>query len=177
MIDYELFEAAAPPLCGGQWLIRAAQSVGLGPGWQHRLEQPWEPESVNGAVRLSLVRNPINWLEALRLEDEPTAQLGLRFHKLLTVRFDSLEAITRAYLQHSFGAITDLFFRYQSHVVERYEDMPWAFDEFLETFGVPERMRTAVVKIEREEVRPDCPRWVRDELRRSDPKVFEMYDY
>jgi hypothetical protein len=62
-------------------------------------------------------------------------------------------------------------------VVERYEDMPWAFDEFLFTVGVPDNMRSAVATIGKEEVTTSCPRWVRDELRRSDPKVFETYDY
>lgn len=177
MINYELFEAAVPPLCGGDWLIKAAQASGLGPGWLRRLEEPWELKRINGAVRLTMVRDPVRWLEMLRTEEDPTPQLGLRFHKLLAVRYDSFEEIARAYLYHCPGAITDLFARYRGNVVERFEDQPWAFDEFLQTIDMPPWLRSRMTTIGRTECRVPCPRWARHELRRVDRRVFETYDY
>ena len=170
-----LFEFAAPPFTGSRWLLNeiADRKLPLAHDDQCLLadaEKPWKRSGSN--VRLTFVCNPILWLQRCHKASNHSG-LPDEFQGLAHTR--SFGQFAHQYMTVCPGAITRLFERYEAGVVQRLEDQPWAFTEFLESLGVPD---VFVRKIQGKSCEPlFCGGWLRTELRRADEKLFGAYDY
>jgi len=183
MIDYKLFEFAAPVCTKEHWYIRASQLAGLGPGFSYRAHETWEHGTKSKVIRLSVVRNPVDWLihfyETVRAG---RSDINGSYKKLSKLDFRSVDRFFNSYLEDAQGEVTALYNRYEADVTHKAEDVPWAFTEFLDTLGVPNSMYRRIKTLPHTLVNPKpqgitVTPWLRQEIRKSESEVFERYDY
>ena len=78
MIDYKLFQFAAPPRTGLPWFVKAMEMCGLG---SELIDQAYIPHtSMNkGLLKVGLVRHPCDWLRSYWAESYPK-KIGVSEH-------------------------------------------------------------------------------------------------
>ncbi len=130
MLDYGNFDFVCAPRVGVSWFLKACQLCGLGPSF------PKEPKPHNGKFRVSLIRNPVSWLESIHAARRigwDSVFLG----KFRTLNVEAnLEEYVWQYLQEIPGAIGELMLGYEADSILRIEDMPWGFLEFAAAVGI-----------------------------------------
>lgn len=189
MIDYKLFQFACPPRCGAGWFVKAAQLSGLGPGFIDKAYAPFPAKRSGDVLRVSMVRHPRDWLGSCwrTLGNNPYTgtnghdikHLGKIVHLEAKGTFDEF---VLDYLRRFPGEITRLFWQYAEIADSclRWEDVPHAFLELIESAGVPESMRSTAAKLPKKTGSAQDVRWsdyVRREVMDADRKVFEHFDY
>lgn len=178
MIDYKLFQFASAPLTGVDWIIRAAQLSGLGPGFSAIAVKGFG-ECNGSSIRLSSVRNPCDWLAAcwefLKNHDRPYGRSLLPFSKL---KNETFEQFVGDYLKEFPGWISKIQSSYRANVCLRYEDLPWSFVEFGSSVGIEEEMLDNV-KRWMSRPQPSFVEWndLRSRLLESEEEFCERYDY
>lgn len=156
-VEYPFFSFAAPPETGHAWFVEACRSAGLGRGSVEDALVPFSSERGGDELRVSLVRHPCSWLASTyralqRMNEEHPRAVHFLGTSFVGLDKSSFDAFVRSYLNTFPTGISCLFDRYESDVRFRFEDMPWALSELLETFDVPRVMRERAERLER----PDC---------------------
>jgi len=168
MIDYKLFEFAAPHYTGGTWFNGACCAVGL---YKDRLFpigsaqfDEWKKPNPK-VLRVSLVRHPKDVLLVMWNANK----------KLQKYSFSEFVFL---YSTKHPGYIGNMFSRYKADIVQRYEDCPWALVELLDSLGVPKHLVDRVHTIPKQHLLqlPIKP-WVSRELKQAEKEVFDRYDY
>lgn len=132
MIVYDGFSFATAPRTGATWFIRAAQLAGFGPGFHSHAVTPF-PEENNKQIRVSLVRNPWQWLRSFHSHDVACNHVG----KLGTIdKKLPFDRYVQFYLNHYAGAIGRLLLGYKADSFIKCEDLPDAFVELARSLGV-----------------------------------------
>lgn len=158
VIDYLQFQFAAPPGSGVDWFVQAAHAIGFG---DHDIWEAYKPfPDHHSNFRLSIVRHPCDWLAN-------TCNACVE---------DSVDYSIQEYLSKHSGRISKMFARYKADSYLRIEDMPEAFEESMEMFGVsnPERCRAIPLP-----VRPTIE-WdpiLRRRVLEAEREFCETYDY
>ena len=181
MIDYKLFEFAAPPCTHEDWYIRACQLVELGPGFTHRAHAAWEIGQPRKLIRVTLVRNPADWLldfyYAIR---ERRSYINGIFEKLAILDFSTLDHFFDSYLEKAQGSVGALYNRYGADIVHRAEDIPAAFIELLDTLGVSHAARQHLSNLHppsKHETGYSIPEWLKREIQKAEQEICDRYDY
>lgn len=176
MIDYELIQFACPPHVGAEWFIKTAQLAGFGPGFAHSAYEPFPPSRSSGTIlRVSLVRNPADWLvEYFDNWCLATNHVG----PLARLPKVDWEGFLCSYLQEHQGYIGRMYQGYESDTVLRIEDMPWALLELLRSLGIGEEYLNLV----RRRRAPACPvrQWdlgLRKRVLEAERETCNAYDY
>ncbi len=174
MIDYGLFEFAAPPHSGVPWFLRACQLVGLGPGFAEQAYSPF-PRTPGRRLRVSLARHPCSWLAALWRDGAASSHVGLVG---CLSRDRELGEFVRDYLRTCPGSLSRALPSPGAEVVLRFEDLPWAFVELVLPLGVRrELLRTAFFHKSPHEGRRDISSRLRREVSAAERELCERYDY
>ena len=178
MIEYNLFQFAAPPSTGVAWFVQTAQLAGMGPGFGHHAHVPFPTRNKGRRLRVSLVRRPCDWLASVyrtvKRDGPRSNHIGL-FHSL---DYDNFDAFIRSYLSRIPGEVGRLYNRYEADTYLRIEDMPGAFIELMESlevnfllmencWRVPKIIDTLV------EWNPNLRRLVRE----TEKETYDAYDY
>jgi len=179
MIDYGEFQFACPPRTGSLWFIEACKLTGLGYG---TIEEAHElfPSNRNGcSIRVSLVRHPCDWLASCFSTISAGNGKGYlaQFYALDRASFDSF---VRSYLLTFPGFIGKLFSMYKSDTCMRLEDMPWAFMEFVETFGVSYNNARLCKNLRKQNVSGSIIKWnklLREKVMNSESDFCDRYEY
>lgn len=161
MLNFGKFSLAAPPYVGADFFADVIQSVGIvcQNGFLHNV-----PPMDCDVFVISIVRHPVSWLFSY-FED------NLKSHGIMAVnafrecyRGSSLrfDYFVQSYLSKNAGGVGRMFDSYKPSSVMRFEDMPYAGYEFLDSFGV-----SGVPAVEDSRFILSCP-WMQDkELRRD----------
>ena len=182
MINYQLFHFAAPPRTGVSWVIKAAQLIGLGPAFAHQAHMPFPPKERNGpdSYRVSLVRHPCTWLascySAIRYGDLTTNHVAA-YTRLDLGTFDQF---VRSYLVTMPGGVGQLYDTYEAECSMRIEDMPDAFLELADSFGVPKEMSAKCRLLGKQNMTASPPVWDKGLWKRvmeAERDTVESYDY
>ncbi len=179
MIDYKLFEFAAPPCTRVDWYLKACQLVGLGPGFSYHASEAWDHGDKRKLIRLTLVRNPIDWLVEFYHTIREGKKINGTFKQLSTLDFSTIDRFFNSYLETAQGSVTALYNRYEADIVHRTEDMPQAFLELLDTLEIPNVMKNqlAFLPIDLSTYNITVSPWLRQEIQKAEKEVFERYDY
>lgn len=176
MIEYEVFQFAAPPGTGVAWFLKAMQIAGYGPGFRAvahvSFGGPSEP------LRVSLVTNPFDWLYRAYLSfEEYSSVVGMH-----DVDRKSFSRFVGSFLSKRGFSLSDVFDRYKADIVLRLEDMPWALIELLEAVGTETRLLNQVNTLSGLKKYPvvstDCrSERVWRQVREKEWDLFDRYDY
>ena len=181
MVDYTLFHFAAPPRTGVRWFLKAAQLIGLGPGFPHQAHMPFGPRGDNGRVlRVSMVRHPCTWLAScystIIRDGLQTNHVG----KFAGLDLTSFDAFLQSYLRTIPGSVGELYNGYMADSCMRIEDVPDAFLELADSLEVPRSLSNLCRKLGRQDTTENPPAWDRRLWRRvleAERDVTEAYDY
>lgn len=183
MIDYKLFQFAAPPLTGVEWYISACQLSGLGPEFIDKAFNPWDKGQKSKILRISLVRNPFDWLVVAYENLKNIRSYNGFLEPFYSSDYNNYHDFVRSYLTNCPGSISELFNSYKADIVHRYEDLPWAYVELMNsTFEIPHSFLNRVlltkprIKVysQTEHV---LPRWLKLEIRKSEKEIFDAFEY
>lgn len=176
MIHYGLFDFAAPPMTGADWFLQAAQMCGLGPGFQHHAFEHFRGDDHKN-LRVSLVRNPCDWLTMCFLEMRRGSVECNHMGPFASFRRESLWSFAFDYLNKDPGAVGRLFKRYHADTCLRVEDMPWAFTELMESLCVPRQLYNKVSGLKRPVVPVNIDPELRAQICRAEEETMDAYDY
>ena len=182
MINYKLLEFAAPPCTKENWYVKSFQLLGLGPGTVSNAHSAWDHGDKHRLLRLTLVRNPIDWLVAFyqAVRTGKSKELNGTFGPLATLNFSSIDGFFDSYLHKAQGCVTSLFNNFEADIVHKSEDAPYALMDFTDTLEIPKIMSNQLLKIKlcctNEEPISISP-WVRTEIKKSEQEIFDRYDY
>jgi len=139
-MDFGLFRFASPPRTATSWIKQAAVMCGLTELEPNKVHVPHDLAEKN-TIKLSTVRHPCSWLASYYVEIYPGV-VGIPevdcFRPSLCI--PTFDAFVRSYLM-DLCSVGLMFKAYNADVCLRVEDLPWAFIEFLESLGVPKKMR------------------------------------
>jgi predicted Zn-dependent protease with MMP-like domain len=132
-----LVSFAAPPRCASTWMLNAFSACGERDGSERNSFAKHQRDTEPSRIKITTVRNPFEWLVSFwQVVDGPTTinEVDAIFeHKLKAANFpEFVEAI----VEDERDLIPEMFDSYNGDIVLRVEDLPWAFDEMLTTFGV-----------------------------------------
>ena len=179
-----LFEFASPPRTATTWIRSAAVSAGLTELNRNYVHIPHERNN-NGrnVIKVTCVRHPCEWLRSWYASIYPgligvDAVDDLRWH----VNYASFDAVVRQYLAMPAGWIGRMFNAYNADVVIRVEDLPWSFVEFLESLGVPVKMRERCLSMQpmnvfKKQTKPSWNPSLRLRVEESEKEFIARYDY
>ncbi len=136
MIDFELFHFATAPQTGGLWILSACKKVGLKSNRVPVVHDGFPEERSGDAIRLSCVRHPCDWLVAYYRNVHPNS-VGLPEADQFRWQAESFDDFVRQYLANAPGAVGKMMTSYEADSYLRFEDLPLAFVEMLESLGVP----------------------------------------
>lgn len=144
MIQYELFDLAAPPRVGGAWLMRACERAGVPAVGGDGLHNPPGP-----GYAVGVIRHPFTWLQSYYAAGGPTFHSSKKSTVLLSElvkQSASMEIFFRNYLTYIPGTAGEAMLEYKVDTILRMEDYPWNAFEFLASVGVPERTALEAVR-------------------------------
>ena len=179
-----LFEFASPPRTATTWIRNAAVEAGLTELNRNHVHVPHERDG-NGrnVIKVTCVRHPCEWLRSWYASIYPgligvDAVDDLRWH----VNYASFDAVVRQYLAMPAGWIGRMFNAYNADVVIRVEDLPWSFVEFLESLGVPVKMRERCLSMQpmnvfKKQTKPSWNPSLRLRVEESEKEFIARYDY
>jgi len=176
MIQYGLFTFACPPHTAADWFIRAAQSIGLGPGFRfHAYEQFHGTD--HDRLRVSLVRHPCSWLGEcwLSLQKGEIESNHTGYFSMLPK--ETFQQFVQSYLAKDPGSISRLYNRYEANTYLRVEDLPWAFLELAESLGVPEVMLAKIRQLTTPTQALQLPDYLHCQVIEAECTIAELYDY
>jgi len=175
MIDYKLFQYAAPPLCGVDWFVKAVQLCGFGPGFVARAYEGFR--EVGDGPRVSTVRHPEAWLRLLYKAAKEKELVKIHEFEVDVRGIDSFESFYRCYLRERPGWISRLYNFYEAEIVLRMEDIPSSFIDLMDSMGVDRSLSemSRKLRIEPIPIRVEGP--LLRELKRTERDIFERYDY
>lgn len=124
MIDYGSFLFAAPPLSGAAWFVRACEFAEVrrrNPRGRDPASEVWGPfADAQGRLKVSVVRNPCDWLADLWVDQEPEGEFTS------DVLNDTFTGFVHRYLRRIPGAVGRTFLGYRADTYLRIEDCPLA---------------------------------------------------
>jgi hypothetical protein len=173
LIDYGRIKFAAPPFVGAEWFVRAMQLAGFGPGFSNKAYGLFKENGRSTEeLRVTLVRNPLDWIEATYLNTRDC----------LTCK-GNFQAHVRRFIDNP-GTVTNLYDQYQADLVLRIEDTPWCLVELLSSCGVNEEHRELVSQTRprtaHELALVRSSRWtpqLRQLVVEAEKKTMDRYDY
>lgn len=177
MIDYTLFDFAAPPLAGADWFIKAAQLCGLGPGFCHAAHDPFPERRSMNKLRISLVRNPWDWLVSVFLCLNHQAGLSNYIAPISTLDHGSLDSFVWDYLCHHAGCVGKIFDQYRADFSMRVEDLPGAFITLAPSLGIPKSLYNRVSNLPVEQSHYRTNPEIRSMVLDAERSFAERYDY
>lgn len=142
----EYFGFAAPCNVGALWFVKNLQAnlplVGIPAS---EIDCPF-PLDYN-KYALSIVRHPFDWLSEFYQRRPQKASRNKHIYELrcVTTRVRSFTNFIEVCAKNK-GCVANVFDAYKTTSVIRYEDIPWAVVEFLQTLGFSEEQSKAVLK-------------------------------
>ena len=132
MLDYESFQFAAPPACGGSWVVKTCLALGLGHCDERSASEPFSCDGKK--FRLSMVRNPKSWLATVYFMS--TTSRPRPFDEMFDSGSQDFYSFLCQVCHTRPGAVGELFDSYRADTVMRWEDQPHALFEFLRSADV-----------------------------------------
>lgn len=177
MIDYGLFQFAAPPKTGVTWFLNAVQLAGYGPGFRYRAFEPFNGVRKEGVIRVSLVVHPYLWLHRI-YESISKGELSLQEACIPISCVGSFEQFVNQYLSSHVGFLTRYYSLYEADLVLRLEDMPYALEEFLESLGTDSLMMDSFRRLRsRIYSSPPNNRQLKFQVVKAEWEFCDRYDY
>jgi len=176
MIDYGKYSFAAPPCTGEDWFITASQLAGYGPGFRHHAHEPWVGSN-REQLRVSIIRRPVEFLRTVysRLKNAKLSN-GIVF--FASLEDSSFEEFASDYIEKMPGKITELYNMYESDVILRVEDTPWAFIEFAMSIDTDPAFVSTLRRLPvNRECKPAIPDWIARGIKETESHVYDAYDY
>jgi len=177
-IRYSLFEFATLPGTGASWFVQACQYAGFGPSFLNYAHIPFSESVHSSKLRVSLVRHPCSWLAhcfvAKKSNLVPLKYMG----GFADSPLDNFDSFVEDYLNRMPGAVTTLYRNYQADTFIRIEDMPGAFHELMESFGVPRTLYGYHVRTPIQN--NNLPEWnpkLRALVAKQEMSIIDEYDY
>lgn len=175
-MDLVLFEYAAPPLVGRNWIVDVACTSSAALHWNAPdMIEPWPLGSKGEKLRVSMVEHPISWLGfywdmECPLLNNDFDTLSLKYHENVT-------AFLQDYLA-SGVTLAAVYNRYEASVVQRIEDQPTAMAELLGSLNAPKSATDRMLKLPVPLTsKHPIPEWAWPEIRRKEQEVFDRYEY
>jgi hypothetical protein len=127
-------------------------------------------------LRVTLVRNPLKWME--HCFDYCQAVSQDEFEPFSLLPLHSFDAFIRAAVNNFPGSVTRLFDRYQADSVLRVEDLPWALEALLISCGADnsEQVRE-VAPLIHTGTSNQIDEKLRNRFMESEWDTYERYDY
>jgi hypothetical protein len=145
IIDYGLFEFAAPPRTGTHWFTEAVHRAGFKHVPPYTAHIPFPKKRDKEILRVSLVRNPVSWLESCYTVLKKGLWMSHKLDEFRCLDCTTFDRFIRGYIKFLPGSVGKLFNEYQADSCLRIEDMPWALLELFRSLGVPKSMRITIV--------------------------------
>jgi hypothetical protein len=163
-----MIKFATPPFTGAEWFVQAMQLAGCGPRFSKNAYGLFKENGEVNCLKVSLVRNPLDWIEATWANLEGKLREPGTFNQHV-----------RRFIDYP-GRITNLYDRYKADLVLRVEDAPWCLIELLESCGIDKEHKELV-----EQTRPGTVRFRPDEwtpqlrqlVAEAEEDLMERYDY
>ncbi len=181
MIDCGLFHFACPPRTGSLWFVKA---LGLAlPTFQglsnRHAHSPFDSDSDESVFRVTLVRHPVSWLASVytALEKRPLTFDGRWLDDFVTLDPLSFDGFVRAYLEFMPGSVGKLYGNYEADSCLRIEDMPHAFVELMESFGLSCPSCQFLPKQNASQNVPSWDKRLRSRVMDAEEKVLNGFDY
>ena len=131
MIEFPNFIFSCPPCCGADWFINTTRVVGLDCWYLGSIHSPCTNPS---KYYTSIVRHPYSWLKDFYFSTKHAFVDTLELPEIAR-REKTFESFIRCVTRRE-DAVKSIFDLHAANSVMRFEDMPWAFLEFLESVGV-----------------------------------------
>lgn len=129
MIEFPDFIFSCPPCCGASWFVDAARVVGMHSWYLGSVHSPCkDPQK----YYTSIVRHPYSWLKDFYFQSRHSHLEANELPDL--VRKNTFRDFIRA-VSRKENVVKSIFDIHSANSVMRFEDMPWAFLEFLESIG------------------------------------------
>lgn len=179
MINFKLFEFAAPPRTGSTWFIHAMAAAGLVTDHKNQVHVPF-PDAEQTAIRVSLVRHPCTWLRSYYGEIHPSilhVDCVDTFRKLPSSSFDDF---VRKYLRRMPGGVDRMYSGYRADTVLRMEDYPWNVIDLLESVGIPKEKRESCLRLPIVNASGKLPYWkpaLRERVLEAERRLLDRYEY
>jgi len=176
-IDYNLFYFSSAPRTGSTWGIKAFHAVGLGAGFKahvHKVHTKREFE-----ICLSFVRHPCDWLASYYAALHG-GMTGVQEVDVLNFPAIDFDEFIRNYLKNCPGAVGRAFKAYNASCHIKIEDTPWAVVTFLESMGVPKKMRNNCLGLNPQNISKHLPRWsphLYAQVQESEKELVDEYNY
>lgn len=157
VIDCGQFVFACPPNVGEGWFLAAAQLCGLGTGFRHQAHSGFRATHL---PKMSMICHPCDWLAW------DYASKG----------YNGWNRYFRSYVFNPPGHVARIFRAFGAEVVFRYEDLPWAFVQLLESLDVP--VHPQVMEIPKSA--PDRRMWNRKDRQfviNAEREICDAYGY
>jgi len=142
-VNYKIFEVAVTPMTGGECIVKSCQLIGLGAGFSSDI---WQPFSEDGnKVKISVVRNPYDWLCSVYFYNGPFEKLGPMGRKVWKLVIDcqppkTLSDFLQAYINQLPGIASHMLLQYNADIYLRCEDFPQNFVELAVSLGIDEKL-------------------------------------
>ena len=136
MVDLGSFQFGATLCVCGHPFVFACQASGLRIASGSRILDPPDMRGADG-YRVTIVRHPFLWLRSCyeNVRGSHTKVPGIDLFSDLYWKSKTFEEFVNAYLAESPGAVGRMFDAYDAHSMLKYEDMPRAGVQFLESIG------------------------------------------
>ncbi len=182
MIDYGLFHFASAPRTATAWIHEAAKSAGIKQNHvQIAAHIPFTEPRQDNTFRLSCVRHPCDWLASYYVKFRPSF-LDLPSMSKFCWHAETFDDFIRRYLDEAPGEVGRMMTGYNADSYIRVEDLPMAFVNFLEPFGVPRIMRhqcttIKLVNATRSDLKPKWNKQLYDAVLRTETPFLERFEY
>jgi hypothetical protein len=181
MIDYKIFRYAGCPRTGTTWMLQALKAAGLGEGQKTHVHQTFDSSPIN-VFHVSTIRNPCSWLASYYAAIYPGCTTLPAVDRFRFANCKTFDDFIRSYLNHTPGAVGEMFATYHANTCLRLEDYPWNVIELLDTFDVPKYKYDLIQSIPAlNKTKPEkLPRWdteLRREVIQAEKAFVERYEY
>jgi hypothetical protein len=144
------------------------QLAGCGPKFSRDAHGLFQENGELDCLKVSLVRNPLDWIEATwaNLEGRLTGPENFNQH-------------VRRFLENP-GTITNLYDQYKADLVLRIEDAPWCLIELLESCGIDKEHKELVSQTRAGAYKIVPDPWttqLRQLVAEAEKDLMERYDY
>ena len=131
MVEFPNFIFSCPPCCGADWFLQVARSVGLD-SWH--IGSIHTPCSQPTKYYTSIVRHPYSWLKDFYFSSKNSmigAILDQNISEIVHYEKEFPSFLRR--VSKTEDVVWNIFARHSATTVMRFEDMPYALIEFLDS--------------------------------------------